>query len=230
MATRTFRASCKMAFRRIIGLTGTIASGKSNALLVLHELGAVTVDADTEAHATYKQGTQCYTKIVTTFGDGVLGMDGEIDRRRLGSIVFDDDHKMQALNSIVWPAVRARVVARLDELAIERNATSPLLPLIGVIEAALLFESGWSLELDEVWLCATDDDEAVRRAALRPGMNEVEARKRLDLQRRGGIPAAERARRASIVIDTSGPKDRTRATIAGHWHELIARLQQVDPV
>lgn len=228
MSAVPFRASCTHAFRAIVGLTGTIASGKSHVRQCLADLGAVVVDADAAAHAAYRRGTGCYDSVVATFGAGVVGSDGEIDRKRLGAVVFGDASALERLNAIVWPAVRRLVEQRLDALAAEAGAAlagGAGADAVGVVEAALLFESGWADAVDEVWVCTTSEAEAVRRVRERDGLSEDDARRRLEAQRRG-VPAEERARRAAVVIDTSGPKAATRAAVGREWAALLARRPQ----
>ena len=120
-----------------IGLTGGIGVGKSAVAGILKGLGADTVNADGIGHEVYRAGTRAYREIVRTFGERVAGADGEIDRKRLGSIVFGDRAKLEALNGIVWPGIRQILQQRIHDID-SRGATAAL-----VVEAAVLFEAGW---------------------------------------------------------------------------------------
>ena len=237
-----FREACRPAYRAIVGLTGTIASGKSHARDVLRDLGACTVDADAVAHEAYRRGTPCFDAVVAAFGAAVVGVDGEIDRRRLGGIVFADAAALQRLNELVWPAVRQLVVEKLDAQAAERaqqqhrddrdDAPPPRRqrrPLVGVVEAALLFESGWAAQVDEVWLTYVPDVVAVRRLHERNGLDEGEARRRLALQQRS-VSTADKLAAARVAVDTSGAKAVTRGLIEREWAALMERLSRGDVV
>ncbi|MGH9765066.1 MAG: dephospho-CoA kinase, partial [Blastocatellia bacterium] len=89
-----------------IGLTGSIAVGKTNVVAVLHELGCVVFDADKIAHQVMEPGRDAYNDVVREFGTGVLAEDGRIDRVKLGAVVFADESRRQLLNSIVHPRVK----------------------------------------------------------------------------------------------------------------------------
>ncbi len=130
---------------RVIGLTGGIAAGKSTIAQILAELGAVVIDADKVGHEAYRRGTEAWRALVAHFGDGILTPDGEIDRRKLGAIVFADPDQRKALQDIVWPRMKEMIRQRLAEL---RAAGVQ----VAVIEAAVLIEAGWTDLVDEVWV------------------------------------------------------------------------------
>jgi dephospho-CoA kinase len=112
------------AFSCVIGLTGSIASGKSNAREFLESCGAAVIDADKLGHLAYKKGTPCFDAVVAEFSGDVVGADGEIDRRRLGTMVFSSPERMQSLNTIVWPAIEELATLRLRELAEIRKGSA----------------------------------------------------------------------------------------------------------
>lgn len=165
---RLFRESIA-GLTRVIGLTGGIASGKSHAREYLNSLGAITIDCDSLAHRAYAKGTPCFHSLTAAFSEDIIGVDGDIDRRRLGARVFGSPAELVKLNSIVWPAVETLVQGELAKLAAARrtapcahsehgaeaaaaasvaadHAAAPAAmvadakPVVGVIEAALLIE------------------------------------------------------------------------------------------
>jgi phosphopantetheine adenylyltransferase/dephospho-CoA kinase len=137
----------------IIGLTGGIASGKTSVSKRLEKLGAARIDCDQLGHQAYAKGSSCFEKVVSAFGNNILcESTGEIDRKKLGPIVFSDPGKLSELNGIVWPAIRAMV------LEITREAHESGKEIV-VIEAAILLEAEWDDMVDEVWLCVIPEDE-----------------------------------------------------------------------
>src|SRR5262249_24996631 len=147
-----------------VGLTGSIAVGKSYVLSVLAELGCVTFDADKVAHAVMQPGREAYNQIVVEFGREVLGSEGLIDRNRLGAIVFAAGQRRQRLNQIVHP----RVIEEQNELLAEAERQSP--GGIAVIDAALMIESGGYKRFDKVIVAFCDRETQVQRLMRRNGI------------------------------------------------------------
>src|SRR5690242_17034919 len=126
----------------LIGLTGNIATGKSTVMRMLGELGAEVIDADREGHAVIQPGAAGYLSVIEAFGPGVVQADGQIDRRRLGEMVFNDAERLRVLEQIVHPLVALRIAERLQ------HSTSAVM----VLEAIKLFEAGLSELCNEVWV------------------------------------------------------------------------------
>ena len=184
----------------IVGLTGGIASGKSVITKALQkEPGIVVVDADKVAWEAYKPGNKVYKKLVEHFGREILKKNGEIDRKKLGQIVFSDARERKFLNAVVHPAVSKK----LRELAEKYEAGGFELM---IVEAALLLESGHvdrSL-FDCFVLVKVGPEEQIRRLMARDGINRQEALKKIKAQ----TSQEEKLKRADYVIDSSGsPKD-----------------------
>lgn len=196
---------------RVIGLTGGIAAGKSTISQILAELGAVVIDADKVGHEAYRRGTEAWQALVAHFGEGILAPDGEIDRRKLGAIVFADPAERRALQDIVWPRMKEMIRQRLAEL--RANGTR-----VAVVEAAVLIEAGWTDLVDEVWVVQVPEEVALRRLVARNNLPEADARARIRAQ----LTNAERAARADVVIDNSGTVAEARAQVERAWAKLAA--------
>ncbi|MED4299407.1 dephospho-CoA kinase [Geobacillus stearothermophilus] len=197
-----------MAFT--IGLTGGIASGKSTVSAMMRELGLPVIDADEAARAVVRPGEEAYRQIVAAFGPGILRADGEIDRAKLGAIVFNDEQQRKVLNAIVHPAVRKKMLAE-KEAHIRSGAKTV------VLDIPLLFESGLTHWVDKVLVVYVDDDVQLRRLMARNGFTEEEALARI----RSQWPMAEKVKRADAVIDNNGTIEETR-------QQLLAILHQWD--
>ena len=192
----------------LIGLTGGIASGKSTAAQYLGRLGARLVDCDRLGHRAYDPGTASFDAVRNTFGNDVVGEDGSIDRRVLGEKVFGKPGEMKKLTDIVWPEI-GRLARK--EIAAARPGD------ITVMEAAVLFEAGWTDGLDEIWVVVTDPEVAVRRTMVRDGLDETAVRKRIASQ----LANEERAARADVVIDNSGDLDGLHRQLDAQWQRLL---------
>jgi dephospho-CoA kinase len=154
-----------------IGLTGGIASGKSQVGAFLAKRGACVVDADRVAHEAYAPGSEGFRALVEAFGSGITGSDGTIDRVRLGQVVFADPARRRQLTDIVWPLTRRLVEALQSE---QRQAGTQVF----VVEAPLLLEAGWRDLVDQVWLVRSPD-ESVRQRLRGRGLSDEEAERRL---------------------------------------------------
>jgi len=198
----------------VIGITGNIGTGKSTVLQMLERLGAYVVDADRLAHETMSKGSSVWQAIVDEFGAGVLSPEGEIDRQKLGGIVFDDPEALRRLEAIVHPAVKARVA----ELMAQADAE------IVVIEAIKLIEAGMHEQVDELWVVSCDPQQQVARLAAQRGMSEDEVRRRLAAQ----SPEESKLALADVVIDNSGTVEETWQQVKAAWERIQSRTQ-ADP-
>ncbi|CAD7082506.1 unnamed protein product [Hermetia illucens] len=159
----------------IIGLTGGIASGKSVMAKRFEKRGAKIINCDLLAHQVYEPNTDCYNKLVQHFGIEIIGDDKQINRKRLGEIVFADRSKLEELNQIVWPAVLVEVQKIINRYRDEGCK-------VVIVEAALLLRAGWDIQCHEVWSMIIPPEEAIRRIIERNKMPEEEARKRIGAQ------------------------------------------------
>jgi dephospho-CoA kinase len=158
----------------VVGLTGGIASGKTEVATVFARRGAEIVDADEVARDVVRPGTRTWHKIIEHFGDGVLGADGELDRAALGRIVFSDPARRTLLNELTHPAVFAGIAERLETLA----------PFDGVVvlSVPLLVETGQERACEAVVVVTTPRTARVRRLVERRGLSPSEAEARVDAQ------------------------------------------------
>lgn len=195
---------------RLIGLTGGIACGKSNVSDTLRELGAVIVDGDVLSRELTAPGGIALPSIRAQFGDGVFHPDGTLDRRKLGAVIFGNDERRAALDGIMQPMLRQLILQRIED-ARQRRAS------LCVLDMPLLYEAGLDALCDRVWCVYIPRETQLERLMARDGFTLEEAQMRL----RSQLPAEEKARRAQVVIDTSGSIGYTKAMIPPLYQQEI---------
>ena len=193
-----------------VGLTGSIAVGKSFVLEVLRELGAFTLDADLTAREVVAPATKGLQMIVENFGEEILNENSELDRAKLGAIVFADEAKRQLLNSIVHPMV---IQAQNDWLA-ERESENP--NGIAVIDAALMIESGGYKRFNCLIVVFCEPAIQLERLMSRNNLSETDAIKRINSQ----MPQDEKKKYADFLIDTSNGFEDTRRQTTEIYEQL----------
>lgn len=193
-----------------IGLTGSIAVGKSAVCDVFRELGCHVIDADQIAREAVKRGTPGLRQIVENFGGEILDATGELDRARLGAIVFADESKRLLLNSIVHPLV---FEAQNHWLA-EREAEDP--DGVAIVDAALMIESGGYRRFDALIVVWCEPAIQLRRLMSRDSLTEPDAIKRIAAQ----MPQQEKKRYADFLIDTSNNFEDTRGQTVSVYEKL----------
>ncbi|WP_460854021.1 dephospho-CoA kinase [Nocardioides montaniterrae] len=193
-----------------VGLTGGIASGKSTVSAMFADLGAVVVDADLIAREVVAKGTPGLAEIVEAFGAGVLTAEGELDRPKLGAIVFADEAARERLNAITHP----RVGARTAELEQAGHAAGRLV----VNDIPLLVEVGYAPFFDEVVVVDVPTEVQVERAIAR-GMDEADVRARMAAQ----ATREQRLAVATYVIENTGTREDLRQRVAEVFGELTAK-------
>ncbi|MFG2847707.1 dephospho-CoA kinase [Kitasatospora sp. NPDC048296] len=193
-----------------IGLTGGIGAGKSEVSRLFAARGAVIVDSDLIAREVVAPGTDGLAAVVAEFGPQVLREDGTLDRPALGAVVFGDPERLQALNAIVHPLVRARS-AELEA------AAAP--DAVVVHDVPLLAENGLAPLFDLVVVVDAADEVRLDRLVRLRGMAEQEARARMAAQatREGRLAIAD------LVIDNGGPLEALSARVDEVWAELAKR-------
>lgn len=196
----------------LIGLTGNIATGKSEVGRMLTELGARVIDADAVAHQVMSRGGPVYAAVVEAFGPDILRPDGEINRARLGAIVFADAEALRRLEAIVHP----EVITRVDALV--REASEPVV----VIEAIKLIEAGMHRNCHALWVVTCSREQQIARLMRTRGLSEAEAVLRVDAQ----PPQAEKIALADVVIDNSHTLAETRRQVVAEWKKLVGELRR----
>ncbi len=176
-----------------VGLTGSIAVGKSFVCEIFRELGVFVLDADRTAREVVEPSSKGLKAIVENFGAEVLQPNGELDRIKLGAIVFADEQKRQLLNSIVHPLV----IEKQNEWLRERERENP--NAICIVDAALIIESGGYKRFDKIVVVWCDAAIQLQRLMLRNNLSAEEALRRINAQ----MPQKEKKRYADFLIDTS---------------------------
>ncbi|WP_031544546.1 dephospho-CoA kinase [Salinicoccus luteus] len=193
----------------IIGLTGGIASGKSTASDYIRSKGYPVLDADTYAKKATAKGGPAYQGIIDHFGAELLQDDGEIDRRKLGAIVFNDDGERKVLNQLVHPEVRRMMDADKDRLAEEGHV---------FLDIPLLFENGLDRQCDITLTVYVDQETQIERLMERNGFSHSEALSRINSQ----MPLSEKRDRSDEVLDNSGSKNELYAQI----EDFLANIEK----
>lgn len=197
----------------VIGLTGGIASGKSEIGRRMVNLGAAFINCDKLGHKSYEQNHPAYRKILEHFGADVTNNSGDIDRGRLAAKVFGNKAEMDKLNSIVWPEIEKlakQEIAKLGSSGYE----------IVVLDAALLIEAGWMSFSHEVWVTFVPKYEAVRRVMERDGLSEEEAELRLNAQ----MSNEDRIKAANVVFCSLWEYETTTKQVEKAWESLRKRM------
>src|SRR5436190_8446299 len=194
-----------------VGLTGSIAVGKSFVVDCFRELGCHVLDADQTARDVVEPGTLGLQQIVNEFGFEVLQVSGALDRKKLGAIVFADEEKRKLLNSIVHPLV----IEAQDRWLSERENEDP--DGIAIVDAALMIESGGYKRFDRLIVVWCEPAIQLARLMARDGLSESEAAKRIASQ----MPQEEKKRYADHLIDTSAGRENTREQVT-HLFTAIA--------
>ncbi|MBN1856827.1 MAG: dephospho-CoA kinase [Dehalococcoidia bacterium] len=195
---------------QVLGVTGNIGSGKSTVCRLLRERGCPTIDADKEAHKTYRHGTDVWRDIVATFGPDVLDAAGEIDRGSLGRMVFSDAASRERLNTIVHPATRSRVEDFLAQCSRQGHEWA-------AVEATLLIEAGWHDMVDRIWLVASPENLVIQRLLQDRNQAKAVSRARIAAQ----MSAREKMQHADDIIYNDGTPEDLEERVSQLWRNLI---------
>ena len=191
----------------VIGLTGNIGTGKTVVRRMLEHLGAYTIDADALSHRAIAKGAPGYQPVVEQFGKWILAKDGEIDRSKLGNVVFRDAAAMRDLEAIVHPLVRKAV----DVLA--RRASQPVI----VIEAIKLLEGDLRKACDSIWVTYAPQAVQVERLTRKRKISREEALQRITAQ----TPQTSKLEAANIVIRNIGSYDDLWKQVTQAWRKSV---------
>ncbi len=201
----------------LVGLTGSIATGKSTVSAMFRALGCEIIDADLLAREVVEPGEPALAEIVAEFGADVLQPDGTLDRKKLGAVVFADAARRKRLEQITHPAIGQRFQRRLAELE-ARGFTG-----IVLWDAPVMVETGGYRLMDTLVVVATDEATQAARLRGRDGVDGAEAERKI----RSQMPVAEKAKLADYVIDNAGDRAATEAQVrevhAALLRDLAAR-------
>lgn len=193
-----------------VGLTGSIGVGKSFVASVFAELGCHVLDADQTAREVVEPGTPGLKAITEAFGQGILNLEGTLNRKQLAAVVFGDEEKRQRLNHILHPFIIARQDAILNEWELKDPQG------IGIVDAALMIESGGYRRFDKLIVVHCRPEVQLERLMLRDKLSRDEAQRRIDSQ----MSQEEKQRFADYLIDTSDGFELTRAQTVRIYEEL----------
>jgi len=177
----------------VIGLTGNIATGKSVVRKMLEHLGAFGLDADALAHQAIAKGGPAYASVLKIFGDWLLTETGEIDRVRLGKLVFNDPEALAKLEAAIHP-----LVSQALDFLIKRSQSK-----VVVVEAIKLIESGIAKDCDALWVVDAPEAVQITRLVQKRKMTEAQAKERIAAQ----PPQAEKVKAAAVIIQNTGSFD-----------------------
>ncbi|HEY6379139.1 MAG TPA: dephospho-CoA kinase [Candidatus Dormibacteraeota bacterium] len=195
---------------RLVGLTGGIASGKSTVARRLVALGAALIDADALAREVVEPGQPALAEIAAGFGPGVLARDGSLDRTALGAVVFADRAARERLETITHPRIAQLTAARIAA------ALAGAAPAV-VVDIPLLFEKSRAGAFEGVLVVWCDAATQLRRLMTRDGLDETQARARLDAQ----MSLDEKRRQATWVIDNSGSEQACLEQVDAWWRKHV---------
>jgi dephospho-CoA kinase len=194
---------------KVIGLTGGIGSGKSTVAHFLAELGALIIDADKVGHELLKPNTEIWQQVVAAFDRQILTPSGEINRKKLASLVFGSPRRLSLLNQLMHPEIYKRIKAQLLEH--QRQGVS-----IVVLDAPLLVAAGWTELVDEVWVTIAPETTVLGRLKEQMGLSRKESLARI----RSQLPAREQTKHADVVLNTEKSLDELRTKVKKLWQRL----------
>jgi dephospho-CoA kinase len=198
-----------------IGLTGNIATGKSVVRKMLEHLGAYGIDADVLSHRAIMKSSPGYQPVINTFGKWVLGASGEIDRSKLGELVFNNPDAMLRLETIIHPLVRQA----LDVLVARSKHR------IIVIEAIKLLEADIHNMCDQVWVTMSSSDLQMERLIEKRNLTRREAQNRINAQ----LPATAKLTKADVVIENDGSFEKTWKQVYDAWQAITQDEPDFEP-
>lgn len=192
-----------------IGLTGSIGTGKSTVSKLLRERGIAVIDADLLAREIVKKGQECLNDLKNVFGNQVLTIDGELDRKKLGQIVFSDDSKLELLNSVTHPHIRRRMKAQMNELESKNNK-------VIVLDIPLLFEAKMEDLVDIVLVVFAKEEIQIKRIMERDNCTQEEAMRIIKTQ----ISQQDKISKSDYTIDNSGTIEELKEKLNGFLEKI----------
>ncbi|MCR3923457.1 MAG: dephospho-CoA kinase [Firmicutes bacterium] len=190
----------------VIGLTGGIATGKSTVATLFEKRGVHRIDTDQLARSVVEPGQIAWDAIVQYFGNDILQENGQLNRKKLGKLIFADAKKRRVLENIIHPAIQALMNRQINEA--RRQGVC-----ITLIEVPLLYETNFHNDVDRVIVVTATEEKQVARLLQRDGLAGEQARQRMASQ----LPLAEKVARADYVIDNNGTLEQTEQQVDAVW-------------
>ena len=194
----------------VIGLIGGIGSGKSSVSAILHSLGVEIIDADKVGHEAYTPNSEGWKKVISVFGQDIVGPENEIDRKKLGGIVFSDPSEMEKLNKLMHPIIHNLVEEKIKLLSNQGVK-------VVVLEAAILIEANWQDLTDEIWLAKSNQEVVIERVQLRNNFTREEIIKRIQSQ----MSNDELEKHSDIVIDNNVTSEQLEEKVKTLWQSRV---------
>ena len=193
----------------VIGLTGSIGSGKSTVARFLKDLGSVIIDADKIGHRVLETDSELRQRLVDSLGRQILTPAGSIDRRRLAEMVFGDRELLERLNGIIHPCIYQRVKSRIEDYRAKGTK-------VVFLEAPLLPKEGWNELIDRLWVTIAPENTIMKRLEETRGLTRKEARARLSCR----VPVKEQVESADVVIDTGCSLKELQEKVTELWNSI----------
>lgn len=204
----------------ILGITGGIACGKTTVSGLLSDKGAIPINADEIGHQLLKSDSPILSKLTETFGPDILGESGDVSRKKLGAIVFDDKAALEKLNSLMHPLIIERSRSQARKLVAEDPSCVVLL------DAPLLIEAGAYDSVDLIIVVTSSRELQIKRILERSHsqnrpLTESEAQARIDSQ----MPVSEKVKYADIVIENNRTLEALQSQVDHLWNELMSQTR-----
>lgn len=194
---------------KVIGLTGGIGSGKSTVSQYLAELGAIIIDTDKVTHEALSPDSEIGRDVIAAFGQDILTHSGEIDRKKLGEIVFNNPEALSRLTRIMHPPMYEIVKTRLEEY--RRQGVD-----VVVLEVIALIEANWTPLVDEVWVTLAPEATVIKRTKQQRGLSEEEILARIHSQ----LSPEEWVNHADVIINNNGSLDELKSEVKRLWEKI----------
>ena len=199
----------------ILGVTGSLSTGKTSVALFFKELGAKVLDADKIAHEQMKKGGACYEQVIKKFGKNILDGD-KINRKKLADIVFNDKKKLDKLATIIHPVVKFAIGEEV------RRYSNRKKEYLVVIDVPLLFESNLHRYVDWIIVVKAKQQQQIERAVEKFKISRQQAASRIKMQ----MPLREKIRLADIIIDNSGSLIETKKQVKETWQKIFLKKKK----
>jgi len=198
----------------VIGITGGIGCGKSTVARMFHDYGAYLIDADEVGRIVLEADSSVQKQILNHFGDGILGEDGTINRKRLGDIVFIKKENLETLNGIIHPVMTERITKEINK--VQRSGKVPLI----AVDAAVIFEAKVEKHFDAIITVTAGRELQLQRMTERSGMSPEQVKKRIDSQ----IPLEEKEARSHYVLKNEGAMNELQREVKNLFIKIVKQF------